>query len=59
MEKVEDIRVGETKEVRPKGARGMSLRPCVAKAAAGMDSWEANSTTTQETSINKALWFEN
>ena len=33
MEKVEDPRVGETKEVRPKGARGMSLKACVAKAA--------------------------
>ena len=53
MEKVEDIRVGETKEVRPKRARGISLRACVAKAA-GWTLEKANSTTSQEANVNKA-----
>ena len=54
MEKVEGPRDGKTKKVRPKGARGISLRACVAKAA-GWTLEKANSTTNQETSINKAL----
>ena len=53
MEKVEDIRVGKTKKVRPKRARGISLRACVAKAA-GWTLEKANSTTSQEVNVNKA-----
>ena len=40
------------KEVKTKGARGISLRVCVAKAA-GWTLEKANSTTSQEASINK------
>ena len=52
MEKVEVIRVGETKEVRPKKARGISLRACVAKTT-GWTFEKANSTTSQEVNVNK------
>ena len=54
MEKVKDSCDGKTKEVKAKGARGISLRACVAKVAR----WtleKANSTTSQEASINKTL----
>ena len=54
MENAAGSRDGKTKEVKTKGARGISLRACVAKVT----SWtleKANSTTSQEASINKAL----
>ena len=54
MKKVEDSRDGETKEVKTKCAKEISLRACVAKAA-GWTLEKANSTTSQEASINKAL----
>ena len=54
MENAEDSRDGNTKEVKKKSARGISLRACVAKAA-GWTLEKANSTTSQEASINKAL----
>ena len=54
MGKVDDPRDGETKEVRPKVARGMSLKACVATAA-GWTLEKANPTANQATSINKAL----
>ena len=44
---------GKPKEVKIKGARGISFRACVAKAA----EWtleKANSTTSQEACTNKA-----
>ena len=53
MENVEDSRDGKTNEVKTKGAKGISLRACVAKAA-GWTLEKANSTTSQEASINKA-----
>ena len=53
MENVEDSRNGKTKKVKTKGARGISLRACVAKAA-GWTLEKANSITSQEASINKA-----
>ena len=40
------------REVKTKGARGISLKARVAKAA-GWTLEKANSTTSQETSINK------
>ena len=55
MENVEDSRDGKTNEVKTKGAKGISLRACVAKAA-GWTLEKANSTTSQEASINKARW---
>ena len=54
MENVEDSRDDKAEEVKTKGARGISLRACVAKAA-GWILEKANSTTSQEASINKAL----
>ena len=53
MEGVKDPRDVETKEVKTTGAKGISLRVCVAKAA-GWTLEKANSTTSQEASINKA-----
>ena len=53
MEKVEDSCDGKTREVKTKGARGTSLRACVAKAV-GWTLEKANVTTSQEANINKA-----
>ena len=52
MENVEDSRDCKTKEVKTKGARGISLRACVAKAAGGTLE-KANSAPSQEASINE------
>ena len=52
MENVKDSRDVETREVKTKGARGISLKACVAKAA-GWTLEKANSITSQEASINK------
>ena len=52
MESVKGSRDGETKKIKIKGVRGISLRACVAKAA-GWTLEEANSITSQEASINK------
>ena len=52
MENVKDSREVETRIVKAKGVRGMSLRACVAKAA-GWTLKKANATTSQETSSNK------
>ena len=57
MENVEDSRDGKEKEVKTKGAREISLRACVAKAA-GWTLEKANATTSQEASINKAQRFK-
>ena len=53
MEKVADSGQAKAKEVKIKGARGMSLRACVAKAV-GWTLEKANDTTSQEANINKA-----
>ena len=53
MEDVKNDGDGKPKEVKIKGARGISLRACVAKAA-GWTLEKANSTTSQEAKINKA-----
>ena len=53
MENVENYSNGKAREVKIKGARGISLRACVAKAA-GWTLEKANSTTSQEASTNKA-----
>ena len=52
MEEIKDHRDDKTKEVKIKGARGISLRTCVAKAV-GWTLEKANSTTSQEANINK------
>ena len=52
MKNVEDPSNGKAREVKIKGARGISLRACVAKAA-GWTLEKANSATSQEASINK------
>ena len=52
MENVKDCSDGKTKEVKTKGARGISLRACVTKAA-GWTLEKANSTMSQDTNINK------
>ena len=52
MEKVEDSSVGNEKKRIIKGARGISLRACVAKAA-GWTLEKANSVTSQEATTNK------
>ena len=52
MEKVEDPRDGKTKEVRPKDAKGKSLKACVAKAK-GWTLEKGNSPPIHEASINK------
>ena len=52
MEKVEDSSNGNVKEARIKGARGISLRACVAKVA-GWTFEKANSATGQEATTNK------
>ena len=52
MENVKDSRNVETREVKTKSARGISLKACVAKAAC----WtleKANFITSQKASINK------
>ena len=52
MESVKDSRNEETREIKTKGVRGMSLRACVATAAA----WTlegANALPIQKVSINK------
>ena len=56
MEKVEDFRDDKTKEVGLKGARGKSLKACVAKAK-GWTFEKDNSSPIHETSINKMTWF--
>jgi hypothetical protein len=52
MGNVVDPSNGKAKEVKIKGARGMSLRGCVAKAA-GWTLEKAKASFVQETSINK------
>ena len=52
MKKVEDSSNGKVKERIIKGARGISLRTCVAKAA-GWTLEKANSATSQEATTNK------
>ena len=54
MENVKNPCDGKTKETKAKGARGISLRACVAKAA-GWTLEKSNSTTSQEANINKTL----
>ena len=52
MESVKESRDGETKKINTKRARGMSLRACVATAAA----WTlegANALPIQKVGINK------
>ena len=53
MESVKDTCNVETRETNTKGARGMSLRACVAKAA-GWTLEKAHATSIHEASINKA-----
>ena len=53
MEDVKNFGDGKPKEVKIKGARGISLRACVAKAA-GWTFEKSQSTTSQEANINKA-----
>ena len=48
---------GNAKEVKIKGARGISLKACVAKAA-GWSLEKANSATNQEATTNKTQWFK-
>ena len=52
MEKVEDSSNDKTKERIIKGARGISLKACVAKAA-GWTLEKANAATSQEATTNK------
>ena len=52
MEGVKDSRDDEIRKIKIKGARGISLRACVAKAA-GWTLEKANSITSQEASTNK------
>ena len=52
MEKVEDSSGGNVKRRIIKGARGISLRACVAKAA-GWTLEKANATTSQKATTNK------
>ena len=52
MESVKGSRDGETKKIKTKGVRGISLRTCVAKVA-GWTLEKAISVTSQEASINK------
>ena len=56
MENVKDSRDVETRKIKTKGARGISLRACVAKAA-GWTLEKANATSSQEASINKISWL--
>ena len=53
MENVKNSGDGKTKEVKTKGARRISLRACVAKAA-GWTLEKSNSIISQEANINKA-----
>ena len=53
MENAEDSSKGKARQVKIKGARGISLRACVAKAA-GWNLEKANFATSQEASTNKA-----
>ena len=53
MDNVEDPSKGKTKEIQIKGARGISLRACVAKAA-GWTLEKSNSTTSNDAQNNKA-----
>ena len=53
MDNVKDSGDGKAKEAKIKGARGISLRACVAKAA-GWIVEKSNSTTSQEAPNNKA-----
>ena len=60
MENVEDPSKGKAKEVKIKGARGISLRACVAKAA-GWTLEKANYATSREANNNKqsdSKWCE-
>ena len=57
MEEVKEPSHHHTTEVKVKGARGISLRACVAKAA-GWTLEKANATTSQEANVNKAQWFK-
>ena len=52
MENVNNSSDGKTKEVKTKGARGISLRACVDKAA-GWTLEKSNSTVSQEATTNK------
>ena len=52
MENVKDSCDGKTKEVKTKGARGISLKACAVKAA-GWTLEKANASTSQEANINK------
>ena len=52
MDMVEDPSKSKTKEVKIKGAWGISLRACVAKAA-GWTLEKANASLVQKASINK------
>ena len=52
MEKVEDSSNDKTNERIIKGARGISLKVCVAKAA-GWTLEDANAATSQEATTNK------
>ena len=49
---MKDSRDDETRKIKTKRARGISLKACVAKAA-GWTFDKANSKTSQEASINK------
>ena len=53
MKIAEDSRECKAKEAKTKGARGISLRACVVKAA-GWTLAKANSNPSQEASANKA-----
>ena len=50
MKKINDPNKGKAREVKIKGARGISLRACVAKAA-GWTLEKANAPLVHETSI--------
>ena len=52
MESVKDSHNVETRKIKTKGSRGMSLRTCVAKAA-GWTLEKANALPIQEVSTNK------
>ena len=56
MENVEDSSNVKAREVKIKGARGISLRACVAGCVAKAAGWtleKANAATSQESSTNK------
>ena len=53
MDNIKDFGDGKTKEAKTKGARRISLRACVAKAA-GWTLENSNSTKGQEAQNNKA-----